>query len=127
MTRKLLKTSSLVLAALAVIVIGGVWGLRTWYSNSLKPVSSAQTTSYFTVKTGMSVHDIGAGLQGTGLIRSSKAFETYVRSNVYTDKLQAGTYNLSPSMSTKIIVRKMVVGDVSKNLLTIVPGKRLDE
>jgi UPF0755 protein len=61
------------------------------------------------------------------LIRSSKAFETYVRSNELNDKLQAGTYVLTPSLSTGDIVRKMVIGDVAKNLITILPGKRLDD
>jgi UPF0755 protein len=122
-----LRSTTLILATLALIMIGSIWGLRTWYSNSLRPVSMSSAISYFTVKNGMNVHDIGTSLQKAGLIRSPKAFETYVRSNEFNDKLQAGTYNFSPSMSTKIIVRKMVVGDVSKNLLTILPGKRLDE
>jgi UPF0755 protein len=127
MNKRIIRSSTIILALLAVVIIGGIWSLRTWYSNSLKPVSTSETTSYFTVKSGMNVHDIGQGLQKQGLIRSSKAFETYVRSNEDNDKLQAGTYSLSPSMSTSLIVRKMVVGDVSKNLLTILPGKRLDQ
>ncbi|HVO86843.1 MAG TPA: endolytic transglycosylase MltG [Candidatus Binatia bacterium] len=127
-TKNFLKSSTLILAALILFTVGGIWALRTWYSNSLKPVSvTATNSSYFTVKTGASVHEIATGLQKDGLIRSSKAFETYVRSNELNDKLQAGTYSLSPSMSTNAIVKKMVVGDVAKNLLTILPAQRLDQ
>jgi len=125
--KETLKTSAVIVALFAVLIIGGVWGLRTWYSNSLKPVSSSSTYSYFTVSSGASVHQIGKGLQEKGLIRSSKAFETYVRSNELNNKLQAGTYYLNPSMGTKEIVHMMAHGQVAKNLLTILPAKRLDQ
>ncbi|HET9850485.1 MAG TPA: endolytic transglycosylase MltG [Candidatus Saccharimonadales bacterium] len=125
--KKYFKSTAIIVAILVVLVVGGIWALRTWYSNSLKPVSNSKVSQYFTVKNGASVQDIGSSLQSAGLIRSEKAFETYVRSNEYNDRLQAGTYYLSPSMGTKTIVREMVVGDVAKNLLTILPGKRLDQ
>jgi UPF0755 protein len=66
-------------------------------------------------------------LQKQRLVRSGKAFETYVRSNELPGKIQAGTYVLSPSMSVQQMVKKMVSGDVAKHLLTIYPAKRLDE
>src|SRR4051812_46639767 len=110
-----------------LIIVAGVWTLRTWYSANLKPLSSTTATTYFTVKSGETVHQIGDKLQQQHLIRSGKAFETYVRSNELHDKLQAGTYLLNPSMSVQQIVRRMVTGEVAKNLLTILPAKRLDE
>lgn len=125
--RKLIKSSLLVVIIIGLVCLGGIWALRSWYSSSLRSVSSSTMTKDFTVTDGMSVHDIAGGLAKAKLIRSAKAFETYVRSNEYADKLQAGTYNLSPSMTTPMIVRKMVIGDVSRNLLTILPAKRLDQ
>lgn len=124
---KRIRSSLIAIAILVAIVVGGVWGLRTWYANSLRPVSNSMTSQNFTVKSGTSVHDIATGLQTSGLIRSAKAFETYVRSNEYAGKLQAGTYTLQPSMSTEQIVQRMVIGDVARNLLTILPAKRLDQ
>jgi UPF0755 protein len=85
------------------------------------------TTNYFTVETGAGVQEIASKLRQASLIRSSQAFVTYVRSNELHDNLQAGTYSLSPSMSVQQIVNKMVNGDVAKNLLTVLPAKRLDE
>lgn len=116
----------MVAAAVLVIALGGVAALRIWYSHNLQPVSGDKRTSYFTVQTGDSKHEIAVNLEHSHLIRSSKAFEAYLRSNE-VDILQAGTYTLSPSMDVKTIVDKMVKGDVTKNLLTILPGKRLDQ
>ncbi|OGL26469.1 hypothetical protein A3E49_00935 [Candidatus Saccharibacteria bacterium RIFCSPHIGHO2_12_FULL_49_19] len=117
----------LILVATAIVIIGGIWGLRTWYSYNLRPVSSSQQTSYFTVESGDSVSLIAKKLKQADMIRSPRVFEAYVRSNNLFDDLQAGTYQLSPSMSTQTIVRKIIDGDVAKDLLTILPGKRLDQ
>lgn len=120
------KAWILMAASLSVIVFGGVWAIRTWYFSNLRPLSSSHINSYFTVVSGDSIHTISVNLQRAGLIRNSKAFESYVRSNEIQN-LQAGTYVLSPSMSVQQIAAKMVKGEVAKNLLTILPGKRLDQ
>jgi UPF0755 protein len=113
-------------AAILVFALVGVGFLRIWYGNNLRPVSGDTKTSYFTVDTGDTKHEIALNLKQQGLVRSSKAFETYLRSNEI-DILQAGTYSLSPSMSAKTIAEKMHKGEVTRNLLTILPGKRLDQ
>jgi UPF0755 protein len=110
-----------------IIIMGGIWGIRTWYAASLKPVSSSTTPVDFSVAGGSSVKQIAAGLQQAHLIRSAKAFETYVRANPFNHNLQAGTYVLNPSLSVRAIVGKMASGDVAKNYVTILPDKRLDE
>lgn len=125
--RGMLRLWIITLAALVLIVFGGVVTIRSWYSKSLKPLSSSTMASNFTVVGGSSVRKISQDLSKARLIRSAKAFETYVRSNSLNNRLQAGTYSLSPSMSVAQIVTKMRAGDVAKNLLTILPGKRLDE
>jgi UPF0755 protein len=110
-----------------IIVIGGAVALRTWYVQNLAPVSSEQATQYFTVSPGESVHTIASNLKKAGLIRNVSVFETYVRSHDLLDKLQAGTFQLSPSMSVQQIVKKLSSGDVGQNLVTILPGQRLDQ
>lgn len=117
-----------IFVAVILLLGGGIISLRSWYVHNLKPVLSSSTTSqYFTVTSGASLHQIAVKLKSAGLIRNSRVFETYVRSNELHDKLQAGTYSLGPSMGVDQIVKKMVNGDVAKNLLTILPQKRLDE
>jgi UPF0755 protein len=113
--------------SLLIIVVVGVAGLRIWYSSNLTPVSSSLTSQYFTVEPGTALHQIAINLKKAGLIRSSKAFETYVRGKEYADKLQAGTYSFNPALSVQQIVEKMVNGDQAKNLLTILPGKNVNQ
>jgi UPF0755 protein len=117
----ILLAVSIVFIALVVVAT-----LRIWYANNLRPVSDNSRIVYFSVEQGNSKHQIALNLYGRGLIRNSKAFETYLRSNE-VDILQAGTYSLSPSMNVKTIVDKMAKGDVTKNLFTILPSKRLAE
>jgi UPF0755 protein len=88
--------------------------------------SSSSQTIYFTVDKGSSVNQIAADLKQDGLIRSVRAFKIYMKGRVF-GSLQAGTYILSPSMSTPQIVSKMVKGDVAKNLITILPGKTIKQ
>ena len=122
-----LKEWVLVITAALVIILGTAWGLRTWYSHSLQPVSHSTQIVYFTVESGENVSQIGKKLKQASLIKSTRAFETYVRSNNLFGFLQAGTYELNQSMSSQEIVSKLTKGEVAKNLLTILPGKRLDE
>src|SRR3989344_4124218 len=121
------KLLMVVVLIVLLVLGGGIIGLRSWYNKNLTPVSTSAQSRYFTVTSGSSLHQIGVKLKSAGLIRNTRAFETYVRSNELHDKLQAGTYSLSSSMSVSQIVKKMVDGDVAKNLLTILPQKRLDE
>lgn len=117
-----------IITLVIIILLGvGVVTLRTWYNNNLRPVSSSSEKVYFTVTPGSSIHQIAIKLKSENLIRNSKAFETYVRGNEKYNNLQAGTYVLSPSMNVKVIVAKIASGDVAKNLLTILPSKRIDE
>ena len=117
----------LLIAGLLLLLLSGVWYLRAAYINNLKPLGTSQQVHYFTVNAGNGVHQISVDLQQQGLIKSAYAFETYVRSNELHDKLQAGTYALTPAMSVQQIVRTLVSGDVAKNLITVLPGKRLDQ
>jgi UPF0755 protein len=115
-----------IIILVATLLVAMVTVLRVWYSDNLRPVSDDTTIVYFTVESGESNHEIATKLDRQELIRSSEAFETYLRSSE-NQILQAGTYKLSQSMSVQEIVQKMVDGEVAKNLLTILPGKRLDQ
>ncbi|MBX4201708.1 endolytic transglycosylase MltG [Candidatus Saccharibacteria bacterium] len=118
---------AIIITSILIIALGA-WGVHTWYTRNLGPVDPASTQPvYFTVVSGSTVHEIGSDLKRANLIRSTQAFETYVRGKELFNKLQAGSYTLSKSMSTPKIVDKIVSGDVSKDLLTIPPGKTLKQ
>ncbi|HET9722038.1 MAG TPA: endolytic transglycosylase MltG [Candidatus Saccharimonadales bacterium] len=117
-----------VIAAVVILLLGcGYLGLRAWYNRNLAAVSSSTQTVYFPVTSGSSVQEIANDLKNAHLIRSASAFETYVRSRQAFASLQAGTYALSPSMSTPQIIDKMVKGEVSRSYLTILPGKTIKQ
>ncbi|HWB39586.1 MAG TPA: endolytic transglycosylase MltG [Candidatus Saccharimonadales bacterium] len=111
---------------LVVIALGAI-RVRMVYDADLKPVSSDQKTQIFNVKQGSSVKDIATDLQSAHLIRSAWAFELYVHSKELSDSLQAGTYALSPSQTTGDIATTITKGRVSSQLVTIVPGRRIDQ
>jgi UPF0755 protein len=114
---------------LAVLLIVGLtaYGVRGWYNRNLGAVSSSQEVVYFPVASGSSLHDISLDLKRANLIRSTTAFEAYVRGRQLYAKMKAGTYALSPSMSTPQIVDKIVEGKVSTTNITILPGKTIKQ
>jgi len=111
----------LVLITTAAVIV------RHVYSDNLQPVSSSENVTLFTIKSGESSTSIANSLQSAGLIRSSTVFEWYVSSKNVRSELQAGTYALRPNMSLPNIVDLFVSGKIAANLVTIIPGQRLDQ
>lgn len=117
----------LLLVALIIVVIGGVIVTGRIYNNNLKPAGNSQKAQVFTVKTGSSLKEISDQLQQAHLIRSAWAFQLYVHSKELSNKLQAGTYAFSPDQSVAKIVGILTKGRVSTELVTILPGERIDQ
>jgi len=115
----------IIIAVLVILLTTAAVATRSWYDRNLGPVAASNTITYFTVQSGDSLHDISTGLKNDHLIRNVRAFETYVRGRQLYAKMQAGTYALTPSMSTPQIVSKIVNGEISTNLMTILPGKTI--
>lgn len=125
--RRLPKRVWFVLAALAVIFVVATIAVRRVYDVSLGPVSNDSRTQLFTVETGSSVKQIAGSLEQKHLIRSAWAMELYVHSKELATKFQAGTYAIAPNQSTPAIVTIMTKGKVSTRLVTILPGRRIDQ
>lgn len=81
---------------------------------SPKEIASKAFVS-FDVSAGSTTNDLANKLQEKGLIKSSKAFEIYARLNGFDKQVKSGIYSLSPSMSPKEILQKMIKGDVVRN------------
>jgi UPF0755 protein len=75
----------------------------------------------------MSVDQIADLLHNDNLIRSSWAFEWYVRTTAVNTDLEAGTYALASNQTTQSIVSILAKGKVATKLVTIIPGQRLDQ
>lgn len=127
MKKRTISIIGVIVLILVVLIGGGLLYVNSVYMRNLAPVSNTATTQYFTVESGSTASQIALNLETAGLIKSASAFEWYVRQQKVRDKLQAGTYVLSPDMGTKKIVTKLTGGEVARGLLTILPGKRLDE
>lgn len=116
----------LLVATLAVV--GATAVVRKTYYEKLKPVSATtQEAKLVTIKKGSSVDAIAKQLEDIHLIRSAWAFKLYVSSKEARGALQAGTYSFDPSMDVPQIVSQLTHGKVATNLVTILPGQRLDQ
>lgn len=110
-----------------VLAVGGSIVVHNHYSKNLQPVSGSQQEVHVTILPGSSSSVIAQQLLGVHLIRSAQTFEWYVNTHNIRDKLQAGTYSFSESMSTAEIAEAIAKGKVATDLLTILPGQRIDQ
>lgn len=113
------------LLLVALLVTIGV--IRHKYYDSLKPVSASQRSQLVTIELGETASEIASTLKTSGLIRETWAFEWYVRNNNLRDKLQAGSYYIRPNQSVQEIATILTQGKVATDLVTILPGQRLDQ
>lgn len=110
-----------------LLFLGGLFGIRTIYQQNLRAVNPAGSGNIvFVVASGDSVAVIADGLKEKKLIRSSQAFEQYVRIKQAAESFKAGTYSLKQSYDVPTIVEYLVEGKVDTNLFTILPGVRLE-
>lgn len=110
----------LVMAASAVLV-------RQAYESNLKPLNSSTEGIVVTIKPGSAPGQIAEQLKQKGIIKSDWAMEWYVRNHNLRDKLKAGTYLFKPSQSVPEIVGQIADGKIATDLVTVLPGKRLDQ
>jgi UPF0755 protein len=109
-----------------VLVIATIVVWR-FYENTLQPVSSSAPVQTVTVQSGSSIDEIANMLSSLKIIRSSWTFQAYVRRENVGAELQAGTYSLSGSQNVQSIVSQLTHGKVQAQLITILPGQRLDQ
>jgi UPF0755 protein len=121
------KRLLLILIVGAVLVVGATVAVRYVYNVNLKPVSSSQKIETVVIEKGATADEIGRQLESAGLIRSAWAFKLYVSSKEVRNALQAGTYELTPSQGIPEIVGQLTHGKIVTNLVTILPGQRLDQ
>lgn len=116
----------LVAVAVALILAAAI-AVRVIYDNALKPVSDSQNIILVEIPSGSSVQEIANSLKDKGVIRESWAFEWYVRNSSLKDDLKAGTYAIRPSQDVAAIVDVLAQGTVATDLVTIIPGARIDQ
>jgi len=114
-----------VLTILFLIII--VIGIFFWWQSATSPVDPSNTSQKsFTISQGESIRTIGESLEKEGLIRNASAFYLLVKWHKFDNKIQSGSFALSPSVSLSAITEKLMHGSLDYWL--IVPeGKRAAE
>jgi UPF0755 protein len=117
--------SGIIVLILAIAAVAGF----AWYQHALSPVSSDKNANRvrLTIETGTTPSQIGSLLVEKKLIRSQSAFDIYTRLSRTQNKLQAGSYRLSPAESTQDIVKHLVSGNVDEFTVTFYPGATLTD
>lgn len=114
-------------ALLLIVILLTVFFLaKGWWNHQLTSVSADKATKVFVIAKGAKVSEIAKTLREKSLIRSELAFKIYVKQNNLTNKLQAGSYKLSPAMSVPELVKGLQVG--SEDIwVTLIEGWRVEE
>jgi UPF0755 protein len=105
-----------------LLIIGGVY-IATLFN----PLNSDQTKEQqFVIPKGQSISMIGARLKEEGLIKSDLIFKLVVKKEKLENKIQAGSFKLSPSMNLLEIANALTSG-TEDAWVTIQEGWRKEE
>lgn len=120
------KKALFALMFLLVLVLGGVTAIAG-AAVATKPVDPAnQETQRFVISRGQGSSIIGANLAAAGLIRHPLVFRAVIWQEGLAGKIQAGSFELSPSMSTKEIAYTLTEG-TEDVWVTFLEGWRVEE
>lgn len=109
-----------------VIVIAFVSYFIFWFKGQTKPVSTSTNKVRFVVDIGQSASVVGENLYKESLIRNKLVFKIYLQVLDKTKNINAGEFELSPSMSVSEIVT--LLGKGPKELWVTIPeGLRKEE
>lgn len=118
----------LLILLVGLVILGGATiGVHYTYNENLKPLNESTDIHLITVEEGSSVEEIANTLQKEKVIKSAWAFRLYVSSKEVGSDLKAGSYELAASQSVAEIVAQLTGGKIATNLVTILPGQRIDQ
>jgi UPF0755 protein len=104
---------------LAIIILAGIYVWQGIY----QPIDkNSKEEINFLIKKGEGTKEISVNLEKERLIRMATLFRIYTIFKGVSDKLQAGEYLLSPSMTIPEIAGKFFLGDVIEEQITIIEG-----
>ncbi len=92
-----------------------------------QPLDPAGEPRQFVVQPGSTARAIAENLAGAGLISDARLFEAYVRVNGLAPNLQAGTYQLSPSLTIPEIATALQNARAPEIIVRVGEGWRLEQ
>ena len=119
------KNVLIILVTVAFLILAGA---VFFFLNQTGPADKSDTDAIpIQVKQGETADQIADTLKEKGVIKNKMAFKSYLKSHNVANKLHAGSYLLSPSMTTEELVNELLngVGEVIK--VTIPEGYILKE
>lgn len=105
----------------AVLAIAGGVGVG-WYRAGLQPVAAGGEPTIVFIPAGTGVAGIVERLESAGVLRDATAFRVMLTLSGLGGKLQAGHYELAPTMTAREIAAKLASGDVASFRVTIPEG-----
>ncbi|KJS20305.1 MAG: hypothetical protein VR72_15205 [Clostridiaceae bacterium BRH_c20a] len=119
------KKILVLLTTLLLIVFLVIWLI---FNNIFGPNNPEDSNTYnINIKQGLSTSAIAQILAKEQIVNNPKYFQLYVRMNKMDGKLKAGDYTLSPSMTMKEIVDRLLEGQIITQKFTIPEGYTLKQ
>ncbi len=117
------------LCALVIVLGLAVNAYTSIYDNFFKPMDVNDTTTVnFVIESGQSINTIGDNLLKQGLLRNRGIFKYMIMFRGLTNKVQYGSYQISPSMTTSEIISVLTSGSSStERTITIIPGWTVED
>jgi UPF0755 protein len=119
------KILILVFSFLTLILLG-LSGAKYYWDFSLLAPSQENIKKEFTIQPGEATSSIVTRLKNEGLIRNELVFRLYLRQKNYSGLIQAGQYQLSPSMTAPEIAKALTRGLMDLKV-TVLEGWRVEE
>ena len=124
------KIVGLVILCLVIVIGGTAIGGYLYVNSALKPVDPDNSKSVkVEIPIGSGVTSIGNILEEKGIVKNSTVFKYYVKFNNEAG-FQAGSYDLTPSMTLNEIVNSLKTGKVMRKAefkITVPEGLQLDQ
>ncbi|OGM04371.1 hypothetical protein A2715_03190 [Candidatus Woesebacteria bacterium RIFCSPHIGHO2_01_FULL_39_32] len=122
----MVKRGILVLVFFIFLIVTALIGGFLWWNENSKAVSTNASKVDFLITKGKGASQIAQELKSEGLIKNPLAFKMYVQVKGYSDKIQAGRYSLSPSLTIPQIAELLIKGP--KDIWVTIPeGLRREE
>jgi UPF0755 protein len=115
------------LAAVALLLALGLAGVIRWGVSTLDVPSPLQTVIRYKVAPGRSFAHVANELAAQGVVAHPKILAQYARWSGQAAAVKAGEYEITPGITARELLSKMVNGQVLLHSFTIVDGWRVQE
>ncbi len=112
---------------LGILILFLAASFSVWWGFYLPKTFGSEKETIFTIENGQGAKEISLSLEKESLIKRASLFKVYVFFRGISKELQAGIYQLSPSMGIAKIAEKFASGDTAKIEITIPEGFTIDQ